>query len=290
METSEETYTTISLTKREKIALKLIPTGLNQTQIAKQLNIGKSAVSKMFKRFKQKGIIKKEVRSARNFWEVSYPGKLLLGVPVESFLSPESYRFHNLQVVIPIIQQTEDFKDVLLNNSYELTKRRNYKGYQRRFNHGLVFFGKNVLYYPNEIWANSPDDCLNKLVKQAQEVRIYLEATFNGLRLGYPDERGAFKLVNQHMALLGGPADAFAQGTPPATGERCLIDSSKGTPEIEAHHPLYAKDDMERLVKFFDKVVTEDILDKDQVARMLEATAITLSSHQERLKKLEGRI
>lgn len=275
--------------------LKLVPSGMSQAQIAKTLKYNKSWVSKAFKRLKEKGLVRLEVRSSRNFWLVTAIGDKFLGGVVESFLG--SFRHHNLEVVIPIVVKPARFEEGLMNKGFEVVKRRNYRGHQRQFNHGLVFMGRNVLYYPNEVWGESPEECLNKLVKQAQEVRVFLEELVPGLRLGYPDERGAFKLVNQHFALVGGPSEAFKRGTPSVRGARTAVDASKGVPEIEAHSARYAKEDMERLVGFFDRVVREEVLGedevgelRDQVGRMLESTAVTLSSHSRRLGELERQV
>jgi hypothetical protein len=285
----------MNLTAREKDVLELIRLDMNLAQIAKHLKVSKPRVSIIVRGLEEKEMVRLKTWSARKFYELTGGAELLLGVAVEGVnsLSKPLYRFHNLEVVLPIVRSPEGFEGTLLNKGFEVAARRNYRRFQRRFNHGLVFFGKSVLYYPNEVWAGSPEECLNKLVKQAQEVRIELEDAFEGLRVGYPLEKEAFKLVNQHMALVGGAADSL----PPhslARGSRFLVDASKGVPEIEAHSPVYAQVDMKKLVSFFDDIAKSEILRpseafewKSQAERILEDTSLVLASHAERLKSLE---
>lgn len=247
-------------------------------ELAQKLGLSRSRASRVLNEMKEHGFIIKEFRSFVNKWTPTEKGVRFFKGSLKSSTSKSSFNYHDLQVKLPILSRPERFDDVLVNQGFEVATRRHYKGHQRRLAQGTVLITpKSVLFYPSEIWGESPDECAAALVQVAQALRIRLEEEFQGLRLGYPEGWGAgFKLTRQHMSLVGGPSDLIPEGFSDRADDRLVVEASK-TPEFETIHPKLAFEDMAALVEFNRSVIKNGVTGEGLAATLELARANTVA-------------
>jgi len=215
-------------------------------------------------------------------------------------------RTHNMRFKSKIVRAPEQLQEKLLKSNWVEHFPNNWTGYRKRiFNCYVLFTPKNVQYILPEIYARTSEQAIDSAVKLVLNIKESLEDEFKGFVLGKPEE--VTTLMNQHYANQFDPLALehwkYKQTnnvTLTYKSDRLNIDFSKGVPELETVHKVHAKDDINKITKFYEDMIRTDFdlndfleVQKYQLkfqqitAENFKAFAIAMREHLALIKSLQ---
>ena len=249
-----------------------INTNKNLHQELKDANgkrIPKSTISRYVSHLVQIGLLTKTTVYNERLLELSGSGKAAIskfvsGGDVKAFpkfpIRGHSYRFSS-----EIQRSPQDFVKSLHKSNWVEYYPNNWVGYQKNIDGcNVMITTKSILFLPPATYGCSPEDCLSQALSIVLAVITNMHEDYPGLLIGSP--KNVTTLIEQHYAQPLNPAAIWVQreekkneSTFTYNSERITLDHSEGFAELETTNNLYAKDDMTKLMDFFDQLVRSNI-------------------------------
>jgi DNA-binding MarR family transcriptional regulator len=302
---------TFKLTPIKINILAKLEQGKYEAEIAKELNVSRSAVNQNIKKFVSMGWVKPEFRDLIKFYILTNEGHQLLARRVsDSLTNPElpeqTIRHHAYVLKAELLNKLAADEPALVlmkaGVSFGPAGLKNQaSAYLRWEEKQALLTPTNLIIYVSQIETTlneSPIVTTFNATTKAREFAEGLEAQLRKTKPNFKLKRlddGTIKMevIEHHIALTNNPiakdvlekraklmlyddADGLA---------RVGVDNSKGVPELEAFHKKYAPEDIQKLSGFIKAVYTGQFdYQKEQEARLdlaakLDFFATNINTH-----------
>jgi hypothetical protein len=176
-------------------------------------------------------------------------------------------------------QMTSELQQLLEKDNFIACYPANQIWYKKRLFRVLVMFTPSTvqLFMP-EIYGDE-HEVYSEAMELLWNVISYLEDIFPGLHIGTPKQ--VARIIRQEFAKLNDALAIEYDRTGQSLGKKILymsdrmkIDKSKGIPELETCHKVFAKEDLGKITKLYEDVVRGDFDLKDfskKLAQMEES-------------------
>ena len=243
--------------------LEAIAAGLSQAQTARQFNLPKYKVSRVFASMERQNLIRVTALTRPKFYLLTKQGEELLALFRRGIKSATKgggfralFRYEHLFFTSGIRSVSPDWERRLEKAGYVVSLRRHYRGFQLAGEEATVFVsGKSVWFLVKPLWSDSVSGALNRALEIVLGLKTDFESRF-GFRLGYPER--VVDLRRQEVAMTGGMDSFFPKGFFRQDG-RVKFDCSTGEPEIETVNKTLALDDMNRVFDFTASIARGEV-------------------------------
>lgn len=139
---------------------------------------------------------------------------------------------------------------------------------KKRIFQALIIFTPSTVQFHMPEFFGDENEVYNDAMQLLWDLIAYLENEYPGLRIGAPKETA--RISRQELAKMNDSLAVEYDRTGQALGKKILyfsdrikIDKSRGVPELETHHRIFAKEDLGKITELYEDVVRGDFDLKD---------------------------
>jgi hypothetical protein len=165
-------------------------------------------------------------------------------------------------------QMTSELQQLLVKDNFMACYPANQIWYKKRYFRVLVMFTPSTVQFFMPEFYGDEHEVYSEAMELLWNVISYLEDIFPGLHIGQPKQvariiRQEFARLNDALAIEYDRTGQELEKKILYISDRLKIDKSKGIPELETHHKIFAKEDLGRITKLYEDVVRGDFDLKD---------------------------
>lgn len=270
--------------------LRAIPRFQIPSKISEETKIHWRTVYRRLKRLLKIRLIRKIGKSPA-IYELLPRGKHT----IVTFLVPSreaTIRSHDLKMISDIIRKPKAFEQKLLKSNWVEYHTYTYSGYKNMVGTTLVLFTPHkVQFILEEFYSDDVRINMDRALKEVLGVIRLLEKRYRGLRISQPTELA--RIISQEHAIQRDPVAVEFKKSSINDGinytyksERLKVDASKGVPELETHHKIYAIEDLERIMRFYNTLVSKEVELSDMLKMMEHLMKLSMTNTMN-ISKLE---
>lgn len=224
-----------------------------QIEIARHLNIPNTTVNYWITKFKQEGLIYKDLR-------LRDKGKKLFKVLIKKVFSEKRLRAHNIQVKLNIVKCPYNFPNCYLDKQnltttlYKPFTNGRYTGLKTELlNCSVMFYSpKKIVCVVSDIYTDSDEEISATVQEFISQLIEAIELEFNGIKV---DSYEVAKIQSMHIAVTNSiiAKSILVKRGISYNSDKLAVDNSHGIPELEATDPTTALQDIESLLNLEDE-------------------------------------
>lgn len=228
----------------------------NNKLLSQHLKKSRGYISKQTTKLQKLGLLEKERLFNISKFVITNKGKKavfhFLGV---SEKEKQQIRLHNFSVIMKILRLPTQLEKKLLNHNWIEYNPKNWRAYKKKIEGLYVLWTPKTVQIPAiEVYANTISQAYSEALQRVLLIKQHLEEDYKGLLLGQPEELAY--IASQHVAKLYDPLAVSAKlAGYKYKSNRLHIDESKGIPELETVHKIYAKDDMYKITEMYEDII-----------------------------------
>ena len=267
-------------------------------------NVPKSTISRHTTKLKKLGLItQKKIYNLRPF-ELTEKAKITISIFLTKGEEVEwnLVRGHAFGFVCKILRKPRRLKERLKDGGWGEFYPRNRVGYKKSlWGCTVIFNPSSVQFIPEEVYSASQDGAFDVAYRLVLKVQDFLQKEYQGLVLG-----PITVIYNQQYARMFDPLaveflKTSIEGNVNLTyrSDRLAIDQSKKVPELETVHKVFSKDDLRKIVEFYEGLIRsdfkiEDVEDLKEAAKFQAMAGLylaqNLKTHVDVLKEIKAAI